>query len=36
MQIGELSRRTGVSVRMLRYYEEEGDTATVLVRLRIP
>ncbi|MBC9878397.1 MerR family transcriptional regulator [Bradyrhizobium sp. INPA01-394B] len=24
MQIGELSRRTGVSVRMLRYYEEEG------------
>ncbi|NVK35612.1 MAG: MerR family transcriptional regulator [Rhodobacteraceae bacterium] len=24
MQIGMLSRRTGVSVRMLRYYEEEG------------
>ncbi|MGO4683534.1 MerR family transcriptional regulator [Hyphomicrobium sp. 2TAF46] len=24
MQIGELSRRTGVSVRMLRYYEDEG------------
>lgn len=24
MQIGTLSRRTGVSVRMLRYYEEEG------------
>ncbi|GAA3392389.1 MerR family transcriptional regulator [Cryptosporangium minutisporangium] len=24
MQIGELSRRTGVSVRSLRYYEEEG------------
>jgi DNA-binding transcriptional MerR regulator len=24
MQIGELSRRTGISVRMLRYYEEEG------------
>jgi DNA-binding transcriptional MerR regulator len=24
MQIGKLSRRTGVSVRMLRYYEEEG------------
>ena len=24
MQIGQLSRRTGVSVRMLRYYEEEG------------
>ncbi|MTJ82276.1 MAG: MerR family transcriptional regulator [Telmatospirillum sp.] len=24
MQIGELSRRTGVSVRMLRYYEQEG------------
>lgn len=23
MRIGELSRRTGVSVRMLRYYEEE-------------
>jgi DNA-binding transcriptional MerR regulator len=23
MQIGELSRRTGVSVRMLRYYERE-------------
>jgi len=24
MRIGELSRRTGVSVRMLRYYECEG------------
>ena len=24
MRIGELSRRTGISVRMLRYYEEEG------------
>jgi DNA-binding transcriptional MerR regulator len=24
VQIGELSRRTGISVRMLRYYEEEG------------
>ena len=24
MQIGELSQRTGVSVRMLRYYEAEG------------
>lgn len=24
MHIGELSRRTGVSVRMLRYYEEQG------------
>jgi DNA-binding transcriptional MerR regulator len=24
MQIGELSRRTGISVRILRYYEEEG------------
>jgi DNA-binding transcriptional MerR regulator len=24
MQIGALSKRTGVSVRMLRYYEEEG------------
>jgi DNA-binding transcriptional MerR regulator len=24
MQIGELSRRTSVSVRMLRYYEQEG------------
>ena len=24
MKIGELSRRTGVSVRMLRYYEDQG------------
>lgn len=24
MQIGTLSKRSGVSVRMLRYYEEEG------------
>jgi DNA-binding transcriptional MerR regulator len=24
MKIGELSRRTGISIRMLRYYEEEG------------
>ncbi|BAM87743.1 putative transcriptional regulator, MerR family [Bradyrhizobium oligotrophicum S58] len=24
MKIGELSRRTGVSIRMLRYYEGEG------------
>nr|WP_300313203.1 MerR family transcriptional regulator [Halomonas sp.] len=24
MKIGELSKRTGVSVRMLRYYEAEG------------
>lgn len=24
MKIGELSRRSGVSVRMLRYYEEQG------------
>ncbi|SNT00309.1 MULTISPECIES: MerR family transcriptional regulator [unclassified Azospirillum] len=24
MKIGDLSRRTGVSIRMLRYYEEEG------------
>lgn len=24
MQIGDLSKRTGISIRMLRYYEEEG------------
>jgi DNA-binding transcriptional MerR regulator len=24
MKIGELSNRTGVSIRMLRYYEEQG------------
>ncbi|WP_344013572.1 MerR family DNA-binding transcriptional regulator [Nocardiopsis exhalans] len=24
MRIGELSRRTGASVRLLRYYEEQG------------
>src|SRR3569832_670187 len=24
MKIGELARRTGVSIRMLRYYEAEG------------
>ncbi|MBD2067635.1 MerR family transcriptional regulator [Leptolyngbya sp. FACHB-671] len=24
MRVGELSRRTGVSIRMLRYYETEG------------
>ncbi|KAF1053721.1 MAG: HTH-type transcriptional regulator HmrR [Stenotrophomonas maltophilia] len=24
MRIGELARRTGISVRMLRYYEQEG------------
>jgi DNA-binding transcriptional MerR regulator len=24
MRIGELSRRTGISIRMLRYYEQEG------------
>lgn len=24
MRIGELSKRTGISVRMLRYYEQEG------------
>ncbi|PRG77699.1 MerR family transcriptional regulator [Burkholderia multivorans] len=24
MKIGELSRRSGISVRMLRYYEEQG------------
>ncbi|MFG1214586.1 MerR family transcriptional regulator [Xanthobacter flavus] len=24
MRIGDLSKRTGVSIRMLRYYEEEG------------
>ncbi|GAA09667.1 transcriptional regulator, MerR family [Acetobacter tropicalis NBRC 101654] len=24
MKIGELARRTGVSIRMLRYYEQEG------------
>lgn len=24
MQIGELSRRTGISIRMLRYYEQQG------------
>ncbi|MDG4832668.1 MerR family transcriptional regulator [Solwaraspora sp. WMMD1047] len=24
MRIGELSRRTGISIRMLRYYEERG------------
>lgn len=24
MQIGELSRRTGVSIRMVRYYEQEA------------
>jgi DNA-binding transcriptional MerR regulator len=29
MKIGELSRRTGISVRMLRYYESEGLLAPV-------
>ncbi|AWB08682.1 MerR family transcriptional regulator (plasmid) [Azospirillum humicireducens] len=29
MKIGELSRKTGVSVRMLRYYEAEGLLAPV-------
>ena len=29
MKIGELSRRTGTSVRMLRYYEAEGLLAPV-------
>ncbi|MGJ5221899.1 MerR family transcriptional regulator, partial [Bradyrhizobium oligotrophicum] len=29
MKIGELSRRTGVSVRMLRYYEGQGLLAPV-------
>lgn len=24
MKIGDLSRRTGISIRMLRYYEEQG------------
>jgi len=24
MKIGELARRTGISIRMLRYYEDEG------------
>ena len=24
MRIGELSRRTGIPTRMLRYYEEQG------------
>ncbi|TGS35810.1 MerR family DNA-binding transcriptional regulator, partial [Mesorhizobium sp. M8A.F.Ca.ET.182.01.1.1] len=29
MKIGELSRRTSVSIRMLRYYEAEGLLAPV-------
>lgn len=29
MQIGDLSKRTGISVRMLRYYEQEGLLAPV-------
>nr|WP_289889723.1 MerR family DNA-binding transcriptional regulator [Virgibacillus pantothenticus] len=26
MKIGELSKETGVSIRSLRYYEEESDS----------
>jgi hypothetical protein len=34
MRIGELSRRSGISVRMLRYYEREGPRLLPCDRLR--
>lgn len=34
MKIGELSQRTGVSVRMLRYYEAEGLLAPARTQAR--
>ena len=36
MQIGELSARTGASVRMLRYYEEQGLLEPRPHRVRLP